>query len=62
MKLIYRGQTWELKGNITVRDALKKAGLRPESVLATRDGKLLTEDVIVHADDVIRLIAVVSGG
>ena len=62
MKLIYRGQTWELKGNITIRDALKKVGLRPESVLATRDGKLLTEDVIAQADDVIKLVAVVSGG
>lgn len=62
MKLIYRGQTWELKGNITIRDALKKVGLRPEAVLATREGKLLTEDVIAQADDVIKLVAVVSGG
>ncbi len=62
MKLIYRDQTWELKGKITVRDALKKVGLRPEAVLAVRDGKLITEDVLAGQDDVIRLIAVVSGG
>ena len=62
MRLIYRDKTWELKGNITVRDALKKVGLRPEAVLALRDGQLLTDDVVVGPDDTVKLIAVVSGG
>lgn len=62
MKIVYRDKVWELKGNITLRDALKKIGLSPETVLATREGKLLTDDVILRSDDVIKLIAVVSGG
>ncbi|MBC7231829.1 MAG: MoaD/ThiS family protein [Chloroflexi bacterium] len=62
MKIIYRDKVWELKGNITVRDAIKKVGLQPEAVLAMRDGKLITDDVIAKPDDTIRLIAVVSGG
>lgn len=62
MKIIYRDKVWELKGNITVRDAIKKIGLQPEAVLAMRDGKLITDDVIARPDDTIRLIAVVSGG
>lgn len=62
MRLIYRDKTWELKGNITIRDALKKVGLRPEAVLALRDGQLLTDDVVVGPDDTVKLIAVVSGG
>lgn len=62
MKIIYRDKVWELKGNITVRDAIKKVGLQPEAVLAMRDGKLITDDVIAKPDDTIHLIAVVSGG
>jgi sulfur carrier protein ThiS len=61
-KIIYRDNEWEVPGNITVRDAIKKGGLNPESVLATRDGKLITEDVHLKAEDVVKLVAVISGG
>lgn len=62
MKIIYRDKTWELKGRTTVRDAIRKVGLHPEAVLALRNGKLVTDDVLVSGDDTVRLIAVVSGG
>jgi sulfur carrier protein ThiS len=62
MKIIYRERTWELKGNTTIRDAIKKVGLDPQAVLALRDGKLVTDDTIAAPDDTIKLIAVVSGG
>ena len=62
MKIIYRDQVWELKGNITIRDAIKKVGLYPTAVLALRDGKLVTDDTVVGPDETIKLIAVVSGG
>jgi sulfur carrier protein ThiS len=62
MKIVYRDKVWELPGNTTVRDAIKKIGLNPESVLAMRDGKLLTDDVLIRPEDIIKLIAVVSGG
>jgi len=62
MKIIYRDKTWELKGNITIRDAIKKVGLHPTAVLALRDGKLVTDDVVVGPEETIKLIAVVSGG
>jgi sulfur carrier protein ThiS len=61
-KVVYRDKEWEVSTNITVRDAIKKGGLNPETVLATRDGKLITEDVNLQADDVLKLIAVISGG
>lgn len=61
-KIIYRDREWEVATNITVRDAVKKGGLNPETVLATRDGKLITEDVHLQTDDVIKLVAVISGG
>ena len=62
LKLIYRDKEWELKGNTTLRDALRKVGLSPEAVLAVREGKLLTDDVILRPEDTVKLIAVVSGG
>ena len=61
-KIIYRDREWEVATNITVRDAIKKGGLNPETVLATRDGKLITEDVHLQTGDVIKLVAVISGG
>jgi sulfur carrier protein ThiS len=61
-KVVYRDKEWEVSTNITVRDAIKKGGLNPETVLATRNGKLITEDVNLRADDVLKLIAVISGG
>ena len=61
-KVVYRDQEWEVPVNITVRDAIKKGGLNPEIVLAIRDGKLITEDVNLRADDVVKLVAVISGG
>ena len=62
MKLIYRDKEWEFRGGMTVRDAVRKAGLHPEGILATRDGQLITDDVIAADSDTIKLIAVVSGG
>ena len=61
-KIVYRDKEWEVPTNITVRDAIQKGGLNPETVLATRDGVLITEDVHLKADDVVKLIAVISGG
>jgi sulfur carrier protein ThiS len=61
-RIVYRDREWQVPANITVQDAIKKGGLNPEIVLATRDGKLIAEDVHLQADDVIKLVAVISGG
>jgi sulfur carrier protein ThiS len=62
VKVIYRDKEWELKGRITVRDAISKVGLNIQAVLAVRDGKLITEDTILEDGDIVKLVAVVSGG
>ena len=65
MKITYRGKQVESHGRRRVRDAIKEAdeaGLVSDMVLAIRDGKLLTEDVMLEEDDEIELIAVISGG
>jgi sulfur carrier protein ThiS len=61
-RLVFRDKEWEVPTNITVRDAIIKGDLNPETVLATRDGKLITEDEHLQAEDVIKLVAVISGG
>jgi len=62
MKIIYRDKVYEFSGRTTVRDLIKKVGLSPEAVLALRDGKLITDDVIISGDETVKLISVVSGG
>lgn len=62
MKIIHRDKEWELEGRMTVRQAVEQVGLIPETVLAVRDGKLLTEDTVLEPDDVVKLVSVISGG
>ncbi len=60
--LSYRGKRYEVAPGMTLRDAIRKVGLSPEAILATRDGDLLTDDVILKPGEEIRLVAVISGG
>ena len=62
MKIIYRDQEWELHGQWRVQDAIEQVGLVPHTVLAVRNGRLLTEDTTLEEKDEVRLIAVVAGG
>ncbi len=61
-RLILRGKVYEVKSGTTVQHALEKAGINPETVLATRNSELITDDEIVHEGDEIKLVAVISGG
>ncbi|MBI3151078.1 MAG: MoaD/ThiS family protein [Chloroflexi bacterium] len=61
-KLVLRDKEYEVKAGMTLLDALKKSNIVPESVIATRNGELMTEDEILRNGDVIKLIAVISGG
>ncbi len=61
-KLKLRDQTHEVPAGMTIRDALRRLEIEPDSVLPTRDGELLTDDELLQEDDVIRLVRVISGG
>jgi len=61
-KVMYRDKEWTVQGGRPVREILEELQLNPESVLAVRDGKLINEETIVEEDDVIKLVAVISGG
>jgi sulfur carrier protein ThiS len=62
VKLIFRTKEYEVEADITVRQALKRIDLEPESVLATRSGELITEDEVLRDGEEIKLVAVISGG
>lgn len=62
VKLILRNQEYEVKPGMTVKHSLEKIGVMPQSVLVTRNGLLLTEDEILQDGDIIKLVAVISGG
>ena len=60
--MIHRRKEHLLPAGISVRKALEMLGVSPESHLVVHNGKLITEDVILQAGDVIRLVPVISGG
>ena len=62
VKLILREKEYEVKPGMTLLDSLKKVNVLPESVIATREGEMILEDEILKDGDVVKLIAVISGG
>jgi sulfur carrier protein len=62
VKLVLRDREFEVKQGMMLLDALRKIGVVPESVIATRDGEMILDDEILKDGDVVKLIAVISGG
>ena len=62
VRLTFRDQEFHVAGGMTLRSALEKCELNPHVVLAVRQGKLITEDMILQDGDEIKLVAVISGG
>ena len=62
VNIILRDKEYEIKAPLTVHQAFSQLEILPESVLATRDNELVTEDEVLRDGDVIKLVAVISGG
>jgi sulfur carrier protein ThiS len=62
VKLVLRAKEYEVKAGMNLIDALRKINILPESVIATREGEMILDDEILKDGDVVRLIAVISGG
>jgi len=62
VKVLLRNKEYEARAGTSVAAALEKIGVLPESVIATRNGEVITEDEILHEGDVIKLVPVISGG
>ena len=62
VKLILRNKEYEVKPGMTLLSALQKINVVPKSVIATRDGEMILDDEILKDGDVVKLVAVISGG
>jgi len=57
-----REEEYKIRSGMTLRAALLKLDIPPESVIPVKDGELLTDDELLEDGDQIRLVAVISGG
>lgn len=62
VRLVLRDREFDVKPGMTLLSALEKVQILPETVLATRDGELILEDEILRDGELIKLVAVISGG
>jgi len=61
-KLVLRDKEYEVRSGMTLLDALNKSSIVPEGVIAMREGEMILDDEILKEGDVIKLVAVISGG
>ena len=61
-KIIFHNKEYDIKQGMTVRKALQKLDIEPDSVLVTLNGELITDDQIIKVNDVLKLVPVISGG
>jgi len=60
--VIIRGHEFEIRSGMTLLSSLVKLDILPETVLATRNGEMITEDEILRDGERVELIEVISGG
>ena len=63
IKLILRKKEYEIEAQtMQVKQALQLLDLSPEAYLLVRAGDLLNENDLLYDGDVIKIVAVISGG
>jgi sulfur carrier protein ThiS len=62
IKIKLRDHAYQLEGELSLNKALKRLNIPNNSILAIRNGSLLTEDEILRDNDQIELVAIISGG
>jgi len=62
VKLILRNKEYEVKPGMTLLSSLEKCNILSESVIAMRNGEMILDDEILQNGDVVKLVAVISGG
>ncbi|MDR3553418.1 MAG: hypothetical protein P4L55_01560 [Syntrophobacteraceae bacterium] len=62
VKVFFRDSEFETVGNITIRELIKSLGLNPHSVLAVKEGKLVSNEARLGTEGEIKLVSVISGG
>jgi hypothetical protein len=61
-RLILRNQIFLVSDNILLDEALRSVGIEPETVLAVRNGELISADTLLADQDKVQLVHVISGG
>ena len=61
-KIVLQKKEFIVRHGMTIRSAMLKLELQPESILPTRNGELISEEDIIQEGDEIILILVISGG
>lgn len=62
MRVKDRRQIHEFDEEMRVSELLRRLDLLPNTVLVVRGEEVLTEDEMLHKDDEIRIVRVISGG
>lgn len=62
VRIPQKGKELEFPGPRRVGDLLAAAGIRPTTVIVTREKQLLTRDQRVEDGETIDILSVVSGG
>lgn len=62
VRIPQKNRELELPGPKRVMDILAAAGVRPTTVLVTRERQLLTRDQRVEDGETVDIVSVVSGG
>jgi sulfur carrier protein ThiS len=57
-----RERDYQIEGELPLYKVYKRLNIPSRSVLAVRNGLLLTEDELLHEKDYVELIEVISGG
>ena len=55
-------KTIEIDSKSTISDLLKKLGINPVTVIASRRNELVLEDEKLNNNDEIKILSVISGG
>ena len=62
VRVVFRKQTFVVKPGMTLRNALEDIGVDPETVIAIREGEMITADETLRDEDDVKLISIISGG
>jgi sulfur carrier protein ThiS len=57
-----RKHDYQIEGELPLKKVYKRLNIPSQSVLAIRNGLMLTEDELLHDKDQVELIEVISGG
>jgi len=61
-KVIYKKKDYPIRHGMSIRSAMLQLGIQPEAVIPTKNGELVTDDELIEEGDVVKLVAVISGG